>query len=69
MQEAYAICQEVLAESPNDDAVIHPLRLTLVRLGRGTRPSAALSPPTGGECSDSMRSLMVDGHCAVRTRL
>lgn len=45
MQEAYAICQEVLAESPNDDAVIHPLRLTLVRLGRGTRPSAALSPP------------------------
>jgi hypothetical protein len=37
MQEAYAICQEVLAESPSDDAVIHPLRLTLVRLGRGTR--------------------------------
>ncbi|ELR17265.1 uncharacterized protein ACA1_059820 [Acanthamoeba castellanii str. Neff] len=34
-EEAYAICQEVLAESPNDDAVIHPLRLTLVRLGRG----------------------------------
>jgi hypothetical protein len=49
VQEAYAICQEVLAESPNDDAVIHPLRLTLVRLGRGTNPT---------ECSDIARGVI-----------
>jgi hypothetical protein len=56
MQEAYAICQEVLAESPSDDAVIHPLRLTLVRLGRGTRDAKL-----GRSAWWGFHALMLDG--------